>query len=286
MKKVVFSIYVDIPEDKLDNPGWFKEDGSQINTDKSREVKVKLRAFAGVLDLNKKEYAESIGANYILYENDDKYSLFCEMFKTKYPQISEYDIINFYKHWVMKELATEYDLVCYMDFDVICNTTEDIFEAHDNTKFACAESNEQAAHGKTYLHNYRHCIRNPATKYWNTHAMLSESGYDPKTDVYNTGIMIASKDVLNQLKYFDEFDEMLDMMTFLKNDPDSMYPKNIQRVFNYDNETVFAYKVVCNDVPIDYIAKEWHACVMKDGPLGGEKMYHMIGKEFERYFSV
>ena len=286
MKKVIFSIYVDIPEDKLDNPGWFKEDGTQINTDKSKEVKDKLRQFADQLDSNKKHYAQSIGADYILYQDDDRYTDFCEMFRTKYPQISEYDIINFYKHWMMKELAKDYDQVCYMDFDVICNTSEDIFEVHDRNKFACAESNDQAAHGKTFIHNYRHCIRNPATKYWNTHAMLSEEGHEPNTDVFNTGIMIASKHVLEQLGYFDNFVEVLELMTFLKNDPDTMYPKNIQRVFNYDNETVFAYKVVMNKVEIDYISEEWHACVMKGRELKGEKMYHMIGKEFERYFTV
>lgn len=286
MSKVIFSIYVDIPEDKLDNPGWFKEDGTQINTDKSKEVKDKLREFADRLDDNKRQYAESIGADYILFKDDEQYADFCEMFRTKYPQVSEYDIINFYKHWLMKELAKDCDHVCYIDFDVICNTTEDIFAAHDSNKFACAESNAQAAHGKTFIHNYRHCIRNPATKYWNTHAMLSEEGFEPSTDVFNTGIMIASKQVLEQLGYFDDFEQVLELMTHLKNDPDSMYPSNIQRVFNYDNETVFAYKVVVNKVEIDYINDSWHACIFKAQELKGEKMYHMIGKEFEQYFTI
>ena len=29
MKKVVYSVFIDIPEDKLDNPGWF-ENGVQV----------------------------------------------------------------------------------------------------------------------------------------------------------------------------------------------------------------------------------------------------------------
>lgn len=286
MSKIIFSIYVDIPNDKLDNPGWFRDDGTQINTNKSEEVKSQLHEFADRLDSNKAQYAKSIGADYILFTDDEQYESFCEMFRKDFPQVSEYDIINFYKHWMMKELAQEYDNVCYMDFDVVCNTTEDIFAAHDLDKFACAESNAEAAHGKTFIHNYKHCIRNPASKYWNTHAMLSEEGVDSNADVFNTGIMIASKEVLEQLGYFDDFDKTLELMTFLKTDPDTMYPWNIQRVFNYDNETVFGYKVVANQVKIDYMKNEWHCCVLKGQDPIGAKMYHMIGKEFERYFTV
>ena len=39
--KIVFSIYIDIPEERLDNPGWW-ENGIQINTDKSKITKLAL----------------------------------------------------------------------------------------------------------------------------------------------------------------------------------------------------------------------------------------------------
>ena len=35
---IIFSIFIDIPEDKLDNPGWY-EKGVQVKTDKSLNTK-------------------------------------------------------------------------------------------------------------------------------------------------------------------------------------------------------------------------------------------------------
>ena len=73
-------------------------------------------------------------------------------------------------------------------------------------------------------------------------------------------------------------------MTFLKNDPDSIYPKAVQRVFNYDNETLFSYKVIKNNLPITIIDDDWH-CVLKDGmDIDSAKMYHVIDKKFARFF--
>lgn len=291
MSKVVFSIYIDIPWEKLDNPGWYDWSSDRfIHTDKSQRVKLALKAFEKQLNEVKQRYAKDIGADYILFSDDQEYADFCEMFRTEYPQISEYDIINFYKHWQMKELSKKYDKVCYLDYDVVPNTKDDIFDAHDPEAFACAESNSQAIRGKRLdmIHQYRHDIRNPATKYWNAHAMLCEEGYDDQadTDVFNTGIMVATKEVIDQFDYFGNFKEVLDLMTFLKNDEDSMYPSQIKRVFNYDNETVFAYKRIVNNVKIDYINEMWHFPLMENGPLNlRAKMFHVISKQFELVLS-
>ncbi len=35
---IIFSIFIDIPEDKLDNPGWY-ENGAHVKTEKSRNTK-------------------------------------------------------------------------------------------------------------------------------------------------------------------------------------------------------------------------------------------------------
>ena len=52
------------------------------------------------------------------------YKSFFNDIKSNYPEISEYDIINFFKHKVMRDMAEQYNYVCYMDFDDIPNTTE------------------------------------------------------------------------------------------------------------------------------------------------------------------
>ena len=278
---VIYSIYIDIDEKNLDNPGWW-ENGVQIKTNKSLETKLAFLRNYEKLNQVKKDYAENIGADYILFENDNQYKDYFKSFKKNYPQISEYDVVNFYKQWLMLKMAEKYDNVCYLDFDVIPNTKEDIFKAHKiDTHFACAENNSLALWGKIIDSNrYNTCIRNPASKYWNCHAMLFQEGYEPETDVFNTAIMVSSSKIINQLNYFGDFDKTLDLMTYVKNDKDSIYPHNIKRVFGYDNETVFAYKRVVNEIEIDYITDDWHWRVDTDIWKEDAKMFHVMNKKF------
>lgn len=282
--RIIFSIHVDIPEDKLDKPaGYIRETGEKKKSDKSLKVKNQFLLYKDKLVESHISYAERIECDYVLHEYDEQYEEFCEMFRVDYPQISEYDIINFYKHWLMKYYSTQYDDICYLDFDVVPNTEEDIFDNHDPTKFACAHQNKYATWGKIIKpEEYNTCIRNPATKYWNAHAMLLEEGYEPDTDVFNTAIMVASKEQIEKLDYFGNFNGVLDLMSELKED--SIYPFQIQRVFGYDNETVFAFKRVVNKVEIDYIDELWHnrldkISIMTIDP--NAKMYHVIHKRFD-----
>ena len=284
--KIIFSIHIDIPVEKLDNPAGFDwKTGEQEKTDKSLKVKKQFSKYFDKIKQRQEEYAKAIGVKYTLHGDDQQYQDFVKMFREEYPQISEYDIINFYKHWLMKEYTKGYDQICYIDFDVIPNTTESIFAAFDlKHKFVCAEQNDDALWGKYCKPDeYTTCIRNPASKYWNAHALLSEEGLDPDTDVFNTGIMAASSKIIRKLDYFGNFKAVLDLMSQVKNEQFSMYPKNIQRVFNYDNETVFSFKRIVNDVHIDYMTKDWHYRLTGDYPYveSSAKMYHVIHKRFE-----
>ena len=287
MSKIVYSIFIDIPNNKLDNPGWF-ENGVQVVTDKSLQTKNSLLKNKDAIIERHSRYAKDIGADYKLYKGNVAYQEFVEMFESDFPEVSHYDIVNFYKHWVMKELASEYDAICYLDFDVVPNTNDSIFEAHDiENKFGCAHSNALAAWGKVIApKNYNTCIRNPSTKYWNAHAMLLEEGYQPDNDVFNTGIMVASSAMVHKLGYFENFRENLDIMTGLKEDEDSMYPRNIQRVFGYDNETLYSYLVHSKEIPIEYLNGPWHYIVDERIKHGGQadtsaKLYHCINKKME-----
>ena len=56
---IIFSIFIDIPEDKLDNPGWY-ENGVQIKTDKSLNTKNTLYNNRVELERRQREYAESL----------------------------------------------------------------------------------------------------------------------------------------------------------------------------------------------------------------------------------
>ena len=93
--KIVFSIYIDIPEERLDNPGWYDK-GIQVTTDKSKVTKLALLDHAERIQESQREYANSIGADYRLFQYDDYYKNFYDKINVDYPEISEYDIINFF----------------------------------------------------------------------------------------------------------------------------------------------------------------------------------------------
>jgi hypothetical protein len=218
----------------------------------------------------------------MLFEYSKEYEKFCTLFNSA---MSQYDIVNFYKHLLMYELSYKYDNVCYFDFDVVPNTTESIFDTFDMNKFAVAHSNQLAEWGKNVpASQYNTCIRNPSSKYWNTYAMLLEEDHDPENDVFNTGIMAASSKVIQEFDYFKDFDRIIELMTKLKHDEDSDFPPNIQRIFNYDNETVFSYLVQTQQTEIDWLPKEWHWIVdVPDKKLVDHraKLYHVINKQFK-----
>ena len=289
MSRILFSIHIDIDEDELDNPGYWLRDGTQVDTNKSKETKDALNKWCSDIIKNQSQYALKCDADYAIHTNDKMWKDYKKDFNEKYPQISTYDIINFYKHYLMKWHAEKYEEVCYFDLDVIVNTEDNIFEAFDlKTKFACAESNEEADYGKSLLpHEYNMCIRNPASKYWNAFAMLFDEGWsrsEADTDVFNTGIMVASKGQIDKLDYFGGLEQILEDMEYLKTDTSLFHP-NVVRAFNYDNETIFAYKRVVNGVDIDYIPECWHRRV-HDEDIEPAKVYHVINKEFGLFESI
>ena len=287
MKSVIFSIYIKIPEEDLDNPGWYNEEGKLQDTDKSKQTKDYFAKYYDKLKQRQVDYARTLNVDYILHEYDNDYIKYVSYFKKNYPQISVYDIINFYKQELMKRYAHKYDEVCYLDFDVIPNTDDSIFDVVKHDEFGCAETNREAEWGKTVETKwYNTCIRNPSSKYWNCHAMLNEIGLDPDTDVFNTGIMVAASKMIKRLDYFGEFEEVLDLMSKVKYDKSSMYPHNIQRIFNYDNETVFAFKRVVNNIKIKYLGNDWHHKVQDEKWYvfnENAKMYHVINKRFGKF---
>jgi hypothetical protein len=285
MSDLIFSLYIDIATDELDNPGAFDQSGAFIPTTKSAFTKGSFANYKDQLIRKQHVYAQSIGAQYTAVLGGKNFNTFAASFQ-HLPEISKYDIINFYKHFLMYMFSTKFDRICYMDLDVVPNTTENIFDAHPcTTHFCVPDSNKEAEWGKRIpSKDFNTCIRNPATKYWNAHAMLSEDGIDPERDVFNTGIMIGGKEVIHKLNYFDGFSSLIDKMRHVKLDPDSMYPPGIQRVFNYDNETLFSYLVASKGVPIHLMGDDWHQAVRFADYDPTAKMFHVIDKVFERFF--
>lgn len=248
-----FSIYIDIPEEKLDNPRGHKDD----TVGKSMRTKQRLAKYHEKLRENHREYCKSIGATYLEFGYDEQYIEFAKRF----PDLSEYNIVNLYKVWLLDKVTHDYDLVGYIDLDVYFEGEHDPFDYLFCEHTLCCDIWDAYESGvnirdKDYIKKYNKDFRNPQAKYWNAHAMLQEEDRDGDNWVFNTGIMFASRKVMEQLDYFGDIDYVIDMMKELQEF--SMYPDNIQASFGYDNETIMSYKTQMNNVPVSRLDQKWH----------------------------
>ena len=252
--KLIYSIYIEIPDERLDNPRGPKDD--PVN--KSKRTKERLAEYKDKLYDNHLEYAHAQRATYIHFGRDNRY----EEFRARFPQLSEYDVINLYKVHLLDYMTHWYDLVLYVDLDVWFDKFEvNVFDWIKAEHCLCCDATNAENSGvklwdALYLKNYDKDFRSPEAKYWNCHAMLSEEDVEPDNYVFNTGIMMASRKVMEKLDYFSDIDDVLTMMKELKED--SIYPPQVQESFGYDNETIMSYKVTMNGVSVERLCETWH----------------------------
>ena len=283
-KKLIYSLYIDIPPNEIDEQKPYAWD--TIN--KSERTRLQLKKYAEKLEAAQIEYAKAIGADYILFRDDKEYREFYDWLHKLQPTMSHYDILNFYKIWLFVETAKKYEKVLYLDFDVIPNTTKDFFDVWNVEDSVClADSKEDARFNLMIGRMETHDNRNPISKYWNAHAMLTYREYETlDVKAWNTAIMGGTTNSIANLHYFDDFENLMEYMKELQDDEYSMYPIDIRQNFGFDNETVFGYRVVENNVPITLLDYYWHARVLdEDEELDPDvKLYHMINKRFDMYW--
>ena len=277
MSKVIYSLYIDVPENEfVDNIE------TNLNTKKQfKENYIKLLA-------NKQWYADQLNVDFKIFEYED-YKEYHNYFKNKYPFITTYNIINFYKLHLLYELSKSYDEILYLDFDVVCLTNDNFFETWNLGKGICVFDNSSLVKTIEAVTERSQTIRSPTSKYYNTQAMLIEKDLNPQNKVVNTGIIGANKEHINQLKYFENFDDNLNIMTQLKSNYD-IFPKKIVDFFGYDNETLFSVKLIENNVPVQWLDNQWHYFFDTQGFIPKEtKFVHTINKKFDvvwrRYYA-
>lgn len=252
--KCIFSLHVDIPEERLDNPRSFKDN----DLTKSQITKIQLNKYKDQLLDNHRDYASNVGAEYLFFGRDDQY----EEFRKRFPDLSEYDVINLYKIWLLDKLVKEYDLVMYVDLDVYFRNNANVFDTVPaNYALCCIYDTKLSlmiSNTADYFKYFVKDFRNPQAKYWNTHALLTNDGLDGENNVFNTGVIVTSRYAMEKLDYFSDIDDVIETMKELKEEEFSMYPENIQKSFGYDNETIFSYKVNKNNVIAYRLADWWH----------------------------
>ena len=280
MNKVIYSLYVNVPADEH----YGKSKNQHDTADKaSITVNAFKKHYKKLIDC-KRQYANTIDADFIMFEHGD-YQSFEKSFKSDFPELTGYEIINFYKIHLLYELSKKYDEILYLDFDVIPLTHESFFNAWDLSKGICVYSNNDKVEKKSTTN---HSIRSPSAKYFNCHAMLLEEGLNPDNDVINTGIICARKEDIIKLDFFGKFKDTIDLMTKLRKDNSGLYPQNIIDMFRYDNETIFSFKTKVNQVNIQWLDNKWHYFLDTQKFIPEDtKIVHAISKDFDlvwRYY--
>tara|TARA_B100001121_G_C18609650_1_gene583735 strand:- start:41 stop:868 length:828 start_codon:yes stop_codon:yes gene_type:complete len=267
MKKLIYSIYIEVPDNEF-------VDNQKTNLNTKKELK---ENYQKLLDC-KQQYANSIGADFVLV---NKYKEYYDEMKSKYPFLTTYNIINFYKIFLLYKFSSKYDQMLYLDFDVVPNTTEDFFVVWDLSKgIAIANNNNKVAKIEN-ISETSQTIRSPNSKYYNAQAMLLHKGFSSEVDVVNTGIIGIDKSHLYKLQYFNNFDQDMIQMTQLKFD-DSMFPKKIVDYFGYDNETLFSVKLKEHNIPVQWLDDKWHYFFYDNLFIPrNTKLIHTINKRFD-----
>lgn len=279
MKRVIYSLYIDIPTKDIDlfDKNILKTGDTPMNI----RTKQQFAKHYGDLRACKQIYADAIGADFIMYEYDTNFSLWSEQIKNTYPYLTMYNIINFYKIHLMYELAMKYDEILFLDFDVVPMKNVNFFEAWDLTKGIAVLNNNNKVTKIESVTDTSQTIRSPSSKYFNAQAMLFEKGLSTKNDVINTGIVGINKDHLVKLNYFANFENDLKMMSDLKESSD-IFPKKVLQYFGWDNETLFSVKLNENNVPVQWLDDKWHYFLYIQGFIPKETILcHTINKDFD-----
>jgi len=279
VKRVIYSLYIDIPREEIDpfDKNILKKGETPMNL----RTKQQFAKHYGDLCACKEIYANAIGADFIMFEYDDKFKSYSENLKMQYPYLTMYNIINFYKIHLMYELGLKYDEILFLDFDVVPMKNENFFEAWDLTKGIAVLNNNNKISKIESVTDTSQTIRSPSSKYFNAQAMLFEKGLSTKNDVINTGIVGINKDHLVKLNYFKDFTENLTLMSRLKNGV-GIFPDKVLQYFGWDNETLFSVKLQENNVPVQWLDNKWHYFLYHQGFIPKETILcHTINKDFD-----
>ena len=279
MKRVIYSLYIDIPKEELDifDKNLLKDGAPPTNY----VTKQQLKNHYDDLLACKEAYALANKIDFKMFEYDLNYMNYQQQMQSKYPYLTTYNVINFYKIHLLYELSKEYDEVLYLDFDVVPMKYDNFFKHWDLSKGIAVLNNNDR---RTLIENVSdtsQTIRSPSSKYFNAQAMLFEKGLSSENDVINTGIIGASAKHLKDLKYFDDFDNDLKLMCDLK-DGSGIFPKKVLQYFGWDNETLFAVKLKEHKVPVQWLDDKWHYFFADQGFIPEETILcHAICKNFD-----
>ena len=279
-RKVIVSLYIDFhPENLILDPPLEGETISQ----KVKGSNNFLIHHEELINRHKK-YAESIGADYIIFNDMIEYLKYEKQIVSMIPEglpWDRFDLVNFFKLSLLEKLAKDYDEIIYIDLDLIPNTSEDLFDIFDLQTNQFISFNYASFMNETYedlkkKYGNQNIYRHPLIKREATNRILNVPN---NKDIYCTFIIGITKEMIKTLNLKPNEDLPLLFAELRK-------LHNEDPWFAVDNETYLIYKIIKENINVKHIPNEagiefvWS---LKDlEKISSEtKFIHVVSKDFE-----
>lgn len=276
---IIFDIHIDIPQDKLDTDlGSYDWD----DIPRAERTKLEFNKYKDLLQENKRSYAELIGVDYRHYTRDSSYLQFLAWMQGRFPYLSEYLVVNFYKLYLMEELAKEYDKVLYCDFDVYFYTDKNYFDQFGDEGIYLSTNTE--INGSHWDGNKMY-LRSELNKWYIAYAMLMEEFEEYTAPVTNTGLILASSKWIKQLNFMEQLPDMIRLVTHIKQGSDYLAPEIVETM-DWNNEPFYSYASQKTGVPLIDNSGPWNLIVnygmtKEVYDSAPKEVVHMILKRFD-----
>ena len=211
------------------------------------------------------EYAEYCGADYRLIEDHDYYTKeFYPEYKERFPYVTDFDIIQYYKIKAFETFCDHYDEVLFLDFDVLPgNKRANFFEEFDLS--------ELFAIRQTQLPGEADELADLSSQYRKgliTRFLLNRNNFMRQwIDVFNfnTGVMGGTKKSFASLDYFDTLHEILPIINEHGFQQIRDIDKDLKGGSNiiYSNEIAMTYTIMKDEKPYQNIEYEWNYDIAK-----------------------
>jgi len=257
MKRIIYSLYTDQVEEHSSVPDFKR----------NQFIKFKDQILE-----SQKSYAKNCGADY-------------ELFTTS---VSDYDKIQFEKIFLLEKLVNDYDEVVYFDFDIVPQTTKNIFDSFDLNKI-CAygivkKPTSDQMHSR--LKNDSWHKMDMYSKTCAKNAMLLLDDINGNDEMLNTGVIAANKNSIDKLKFSERFDYCFNK--FEEASLDNLYPEEINKSWIHNNEVYISYLIEKFDVPYTNIGIQWNFILDQSSPDPSAAAYilHHVNKDFGISFNA
>ena len=170
-----------------------------------------------------KQYSMKINADYKLFSDDDFYG-----FRERYSKYDCFDVINYFKFYIFEILASDYDEILFIDFDILPNTNEDIFyQLKDDIALVYRDIDDHEGISK---HSYD--------------KELAELWWDPEIWLRcNSSVILMKKETPRKLNYF-KYVEWSD----------------IDLKFIHNNEVFLGRAITGENIKPNRLDSEWSKC--------------------------